>query len=429
MSYIVGVNKALDPNGQLVDIPVAGRVFTHLTPLLSNQSVSTGWIPRGNFQNVLYIIQSPQPGTIAAIEYSEDGLTTSSVGTARSYLGGNLSQIALSLKSSYFRITYTNGVTPQTSFYFEVSLSPTPFQATMASLFQAPTATNMALLTASVFQTPDTGGVYAPLTRTGTALDVNIASGSLPISDGGGSLTVDGMVSVSGTVPVSGTFWQSTQPVSIASMPTTPVTGTFWQATQPVSIASSVAVTGPLTDTQLRASAIPVSGTFFQATQPVSIAAPVAVTGPLTDTQLRATALPVSLSTLPAGTNAVGNINELRAATTSVTATGAAAAAVTLTLPAPGAGLFHYITSYEIRLYSTAARTGVATPIVVTTTNIAGSPAFTFDTVGAIGTTIAQTSLFPTPTKTSVANTATTIVAPAVTGGLWRITVYYFTAP
>lgn len=40
------------------------------------------------------------------------------------------------------------------------------------------------------------------------------------------------------------------------------VTGTFWQATQPVS--------GPLTDTQLRASAVPVSGTFFQATQPVS---------------------------------------------------------------------------------------------------------------------------------------------------------------
>lgn len=50
-------------------------------------------------------------------------------------------------------------------------------------------------------------------------------------------------------VPVSGTFWQATQPVS----------GTFWQATQPV------------------------SGTFWQATQPVS--------GPLTDAQLRATAI------------------------------------------------------------------------------------------------------------------------------------------
>jgi hypothetical protein len=53
-------------------------------------------------------------------------------------------------------------------------------------------------------------------------------------------------------------------------------------------------VSGPLTDTQLRATAVPVSGTFWQATQPVSIAATVAVSGPLTDTQLRASAVPVS---------------------------------------------------------------------------------------------------------------------------------------
>ena len=58
-----------------------------------------------------------------------------------------------------------------------------------------------------------------------------------------------------------------TLPVSIATMPSTPVTGTFWQATQPVS--------GPLTDTQLRATAVPVSG-------------------PLTDTQLRATNVDVT---------------------------------------------------------------------------------------------------------------------------------------
>ena len=59
-----------------------------------------------------------------------------------------------------------------------------------------------------------------------------------------------------GTIGVTGTFWQTTQPVSIATMPTTPVTGTFWQATQPVSIA-----TMPST---------PVTGTFWQTTQPVS---------------------------------------------------------------------------------------------------------------------------------------------------------------
>jgi hypothetical protein len=75
----------------------------------------------------------------------------------------------------------------------------------------------------------------------------------------------------------------------------------------------TVAVSGPLTDAQLRAASVPVSGTFFQATQPVSgsvavsslpaisgtvavssVGGTVAVTGPLTDAQLRATAVPVS---------------------------------------------------------------------------------------------------------------------------------------
>lgn len=108
------------------------------------------------------------------------------------------------------------------------------------------------------------------------------------------------------TVPthgVTGTFWQATQPVSgpltdaqlrntaipvsIASMPSTPVTGAFYQATQPVSLASA-----PTT---------PVTGTFWQATQPVSIASVPShvVTGPLTDTELRASAVPISAASLP----------------------------------------------------------------------------------------------------------------------------------
>lgn len=42
-------------------------------------------------------------------------------------------------------------------------------------------------------------------------------------------------------VPVSGTFWQATQPVSGTFWQATqPVSGTFWQATQPVSIASAI---------------------------------------------------------------------------------------------------------------------------------------------------------------------------------------------
>lgn len=55
-----------------------------------------------------------------------------------------------------------------------------------------------------------------------------------------------------------------------------------WSVTFP----SAQAVSGPLTDTQLRATAVPVSGT-------------VSATGPLTDAQLRASAVPISVATIP----------------------------------------------------------------------------------------------------------------------------------
>ena len=55
-------------------------------------------------------------------------------------------------------------------------------------------------------------------------------------------------------------------------------------------------VTGPLTDTELRASAVPVSGPL---TDSQLRASPVSVSGPLTDAQLRATAVPVSAASLP----------------------------------------------------------------------------------------------------------------------------------
>lgn len=134
------------------------------------------------------------------------------------------------------------------------------------------------------------------------------------------------------------------------------------------------------------------------------------------------------LGVLSAGANEVGAVKELRAATLAVTATGAAAAAVTLTLPAPGAGLFHYIASIEITLYSSAARTGAAAANVVTSTNIPGTPAWTFSTAGAIGTTERQTTTPATPLRSTAANTATTVAAPVATGGIWRLTATYFTA-
>ena len=56
------------------------------------------------------------------------------------------------------------------------------------------------------------------------------------------------------------------------------------------------------------------------------------------------------LGVLSAGANAIGNINELRAAPLTVTATSASGAAITLSIPGVAAQ-FHYITSIDIYIY------------------------------------------------------------------------------
>ncbi len=95
---------------------------------------------------------------------------------------------------------------------------------------------------------------------------------AIPVTDNGGSLTVDGTVSISGTVPVS----------------------------------------GPLTDAQLRATAVPVSGT---------VTANTGLSQPLTDTQLRASAVSVSLASVPS--HAVTNAGTFAVQVSSALPTGA----------------------------------------------------------------------------------------------------------
>lgn len=98
------------------------------------------------------------------------------------------------------------------------------------------------------------------------------------------------------------------------------VTGQFYQATQPVSIAGTVAVSGPLTDTQLRATALPVSGT-------VGVSGSVAVTGTFWQTTQ-----PVSAASLPlptgAATSAAQDTNTAAIATVGTRAYGTAATRV-----------------------------------------------------------------------------------------------------
>jgi hypothetical protein len=258
--------------------------------------------------------------------------------------------------------------------------------------------------------------------------------GQVEVTNWPSTQTVSGTVNAtcSGTVAVTGTFWQNTQPVSLSSCPLP--TGAATSAAQGTgntslgNIDTKTPALGQATMANSRPvviasnqSAVPVSGTFWQATQPVSGTfwqATQPVSGPLTDAQLRAAPVPIS-----------GNLTSApQPSTLCVTATGAAAAAVTLTLPAI-AGQFHYITSIQINGYATAAVTGTATPVLVTSTNIPGNPVWTFARARAVGTTDIQSlTLAGNALKSSVVNTATTIVCPATTSILWRVTVTYYGA-
>jgi hypothetical protein len=115
-----------------------------------------------------------------------------------------------------------------------------------------------------------------------------------------------------------------------------------------------------------------------------------------------------------------------RAATLLVTATGAAAAAVTATLPAV-VGLRHYIDFVQISKFNAAALTAAAAPVLVTSTNIPGSPVINFSAgAEAQGVELVRDMDFGGQGMAATAlGVATTIVCPVTTGVIWRINVAY----
>jgi hypothetical protein len=115
-----------------------------------------------------------------------------------------------------------------------------------------------------------------------------------------------------------------------------------------------------------------------------------------------------------------------RPMTLCVTATGAAAAAVTATLPAV-TGLRHIVDFIRVTRSATALLTAGATPTVVTTTNLPGTPAITFGSDAAAQGVDKEFVLDfgSTGLAASVLGTATTVVCPATTAVIWRVTVGY----
>lgn len=172
-----------------------------------------------------------------------------------------------------------------------------------------------------------TGTVTANIgTTNGLALDTSVNSLLKPTSTLAAVTTLGG---ITNTVNVAGTFFQSIQPVSVSTLPLPTGASTLTaQSTGNASLASIdtktpalgqalAAGSTPIVLTAIQLSALTpltsLSVNNFPATQAVSIASPVAVTGPLTDTQLRATVVKVVDGLGSTGVN--GNLNLVTANT------------------------------------------------------------------------------------------------------------------
>jgi hypothetical protein len=114
---------------------------------------------------------------------------------------------------------------------------------------------------------------------------------------------------------------------------------------------------------------------------------------------------------------------------TYITATGTAAIStgVSLSIPAPGPGLYQYITRVRISKYCGAVLTPAAVPTIVTSTNISNTPSFDFKTLGSQGDSeVLDIDFTGNPLKALAVNTAITLVAPVLTGAIWKITAFYY---
>lgn len=116
--------------------------------------------------------------------------------------------------------------------------------------------------------------------------------------------------------------------------------------------------------------------------------------------------------------------NDQNPATLCVSATAAVGLAATLTIPSVS-NMRAFLDSLSIVRSATAALTPSATPVLVTTTNIPGTPSFTFgQDAGGIGVD-KIVELNCGPGGIACVSGAVTVVCPAYVGVIWRVNAVY----
>lgn len=167
------------PQGRTLQYPTGGTAYSSSAPLAAGGTATTGWIDTSGYGSLLYALRSDKASAVGGIvvEYSKDKTNVIMGGAAGTYDSlGTLTQGVLVPKAQYTRISYTNGSTAQTSFYFEVKLSTTLIQPTETSINKPITPTNLAMVTKGPIEADDGTGSFDGVYRTGNSLNVNVTN-------------------------------------------------------------------------------------------------------------------------------------------------------------------------------------------------------------------------------------------------------------
>lgn len=202
------------------------------------------------------------------------------------------------------------------------------------------------------------------------------------------------------TFPVSGTFWQTTQPVSVASLPLP--SGAATAAKQPA-LGTAGTPSADVLSVQGAASMTPLKTDGSGVTQPVSLAT--------------APALVASSAT-------IGNVGQIYpAGSTPITATATGTTTATTATLAANASLHTWICGFSIRANATAAATGnsTVTGVVTATMNFTQ---WTAPNSSGLGVT---EEVFTPCIESSAINTGVSVISAAPgTGGVVSVSAWGF---
>lgn len=200
---------AQPPIGNPVALRVDGNAYSNTTNLTAGQQINTGWLDTIYFNTVFVKLFSDQVSSTNGftLEISTDGSTVLDTASITYSTVNDFRRSVFTPSVRYFRYKYTNGATPTTKFALIVDFFTAPISPTMQGLTNTTSATNLATVTKAVPVLPDSGGTYDQIQRTGTSQNVNVTN-TIPIS---GGLTDTQLRATA--VPVSGTV-TATPPAS-----------------------------------------------------------------------------------------------------------------------------------------------------------------------------------------------------------------------